>query len=220
MRFNHPHADWASYQPIGHLSQSPSPSSPKPECSMLDQTSLQHFIALVFKQHYGADVQTFCKHLLGVPKPNTPENSQQWQAAAGYNLAEDGPLFLEQYLNQTSIEKHLASHHSLAIERHTLAEVGNLAATQAGATRALIGLMTQTLYALGRRWVVFTATQSLINSFHRMGLQPVILTPALPNKVTNAAAWGSYYQHKPYVVLGDITQGYAQLFAQNRLQSL
>lgn len=171
-----------------------------------ERRQLQEFIATVFKAHYGARIDTFCTQLLGVRNPNG-----ELSAAAGYNLAEDGPLFLEQYLDQPL--ENIARLHGIALQRFETAEVGNLAAAEAGGARMLIRLMTQHLHRMGRRWVVFTATKSLINSFNRMGLPTIELAHATADRVRNPAAWGTYYDHAPLVVLGDISMGYAHLEA-------
>ena len=171
-------------------------------------SGIRQFIANTFSAHYNARIDKFCDRLLSVCSPNG-----EIMAAAGYNLAEEGPLFLEQYLDEP-IEKQVRLQLGIDIARTEIAEVGNLAAAQAGGTRMLIELMTQHLHEEGRRWVAFTATQSLINSFHRLGLSPVILAPALPERVSNPAAWGSYYLHHPYVAIGDIQLGHARLGGQ------
>ena len=171
-----------------------------------ERRQLQEFISSVFRTHYGARIDTFCSQLLGVRNPDG-----QLTAAAGYNLAEEGPLFLEQYLDQP-LEK-IARQRGIALHRFETAEVGNLAAAEAGGARMLIRLMTEHLHQMGRRWVVFTATKSLINSFNRMGLPTVELARATADRVRNPAAWGSYYDHAPLVVLGDISMGYAHLEA-------
>lgn len=51
-------------------------------------------------------------------------------------------------------------------------EVGNLAAASPGAARLLIVALTDLLVALGYRWVTFTGTLGLLNSFQRLGPHP------------------------------------------------
>lgn len=177
-------------------------------CKNRADTRTRQFIAKTFFAHYNARIDKFCDRLLSVCSPKG-----EITAAAGYNLAEEGPLFLEQYLD-LPIEKQVRQQLGIDIARTEIAEVGNLAATQAGGSRMLIELMTQHLHGEGRRWVAFTATKSLINSFHRLGLSPVILAPALPERVSNPAAWGSYYLQHPYVAIGDIQLGHARLGGQ------
>lgn len=172
------------------------------------ESETRHFIADTFANHYNARIDTFCQQLVSV------RNTQgKVCAAAGYNLAEEGPLFLEQYLDMP-LEQHASLQLGVDIRRAEIAEVGNLAATQAGGARLLIELMTQHLYSEGRRWVAFTATRSLINSFHRLGLAPVVLATALAERVKNPQSWGTYYLQQPLVAIGDIHLGHARLGVQ------
>ncbi|HZM33839.1 MAG TPA: thermostable hemolysin, partial [Burkholderiales bacterium] len=51
----------------------------------------------------------------------------------------------------------------------------------------------------------FTATRELRNAFLRLKLWPLLLAPANPLRLSAAAAaWGSYYAHKPIVMGGRI----------------
>lgn len=170
---------------------------------------LKHFIAETFAHAYGAQIDNFCKCLMGVRNPEG-----MLIAAAGYNVAEDQTLFLEQYLNQP-VEQVVSSKLGFTVDRSLIAEVGNLATRHAGGARMLIRLVTEILHREGYKWVVFTATRSLINSFHRMGLEPVELAHATPGRVKNSAAWGSYYDTQPVVVVGDIEMGFKWLNAQS-----
>ncbi|MCE2745450.1 MAG: thermostable hemolysin [Burkholderiales bacterium] len=190
-----------------HTRQQPTGSLPviQEPCA---EAKIRQFIADTFQHHYGATIESYCDRLIGVCSPQG-----SMLAAAGYNLAEDGPLFLEQYLDMP-LEQQIQQQLGLEIARSEIAEVGNLAALQAGGARMLIEMMTQRLHQEGRRWVAFTATKSLINSFHRMGLSPVILAPAKPERVKNPKAWGSYYQQNPHVAIGDIQLGHARLGGQ------
>lgn len=177
--------------------------------SYLADTQLKPFIAETFALAYGAQIDHFCTQLMGVT------NSEgKLIAAAGYNVAEDQTLFLEQYLNHP-VEKVISDKLGFTVDRAAIAEVGNLATRHAGGARMLIRLITEILHQEGFRWVVFTATRSLINSFHRMGLEPVELVHATPGRVKNAAAWGSYYDTQPVVVVGDIEMGFKWLNAQS-----
>lgn len=176
-----------------------------PEGTQATSVLIQQFIAQTFLAYYGARISSFCTHLLGIRDSNG-----SLCAAAGYNLAEDGVLFLEQYLD-TPIEMHVKQRLGFDIQRGDLVEVGNLATQHAGGARMLIRLMTEHLHHINRHWVVFTGTTQLINSFNRMGLPTLKLSPANPNKISNPDTWGSYYTNRPWVVLGNIALGYAHL---------
>lgn len=170
-----------------------------------DEQDTRQFIARVFANHYNARVDTFCNQLMA-----QRDKEGRILAAAGYNLAEEGPLFLEQYLGMP-VEEFVKDKLGLDLTRSDLVEVGNLATVEAGGARQLIAMMTRHLHKLGQRWVVFTATRQLINSFQRMGLSPIPLQQATPDRVRNPENWGRYYDQQPWVVLGNIGQGFAHL---------
>ena len=167
---------------------------------------LEAFIADTFHATYGAEVRHFCDVLLGCRDANG-----QWTAALGYSLAADGPTFLEHYL-EAPIESALSARLQSDIYRSDIVEVGNLASTHAGAARALIIATTRLLHEKGLRWVAFTATVSLLNSFTRLRLEPQVLASADPLRLPDSGRnWGSYYHTQPKVMFGDIRYGYVHL---------
>jgi hypothetical protein len=164
--------------------------------------AFEDFIAARFAKAYGARLTHFLPHLLGVK-----DGLGRWQAAAGYAAAGAQPLFLEQYLDQP-VEQALAAALGAPIARGSVVEVGNLAANSAGMARALIPKLARHLHRLGYRWVAFTATRALRNSFHRLGLKPVPIAAADPARLADGGAhWGSYYDQDPVVVAGKISLG-------------
>lgn len=170
------------------------------------RAELEAFIADSFRATYGADVSHFGDVLLGVR-----DRAGRWIAALSYTPAAGGPLFLEHYLD-VPVEAAIAAHARGPVQRSAIVEVGNLAARHAGAARALIISTTQLLHGLGLRWVVFTATTSLLNSFSRLRLQPHVLADADPARLPDRGQhWGSYYDTQPKVMFGDIHYGYTQL---------
>ncbi|GAB3549869.1 thermostable hemolysin [Noviherbaspirillum agri] len=171
-----------------------------------ERASLQQFIADTFFKMYGAQVSHFSRTLVGCK-----DSSGQWVAALGFSLARDGSTFLEQYLDGP-LECEIAGRTNTPVSRHHIVEVGNLAATHAGAARELIICMTWYLHQQGMVWVAFTATRALLNSFIRLRLKPTALAAADPARLPDhGESWGSYYDTKPQVMFGDIRAGYAQL---------
>lgn len=132
----------------------------------------------------------------------------------GLREAARQPLFLERYLAQ-SIEQAIATAVGQTVERATIVEVGQLAGRGAGTFRALILRVTERLHEEGHRWVVFTGTTALRNAFARLGLAPRELALADPACLSAAEKvdWGSYYQHGPRVMFGDIHEGFAAIAA-------
>lgn len=170
------------------------------------RAGLEAFIADAFRASYGAEVSHFNDMLLGVRA-----GDGHWIGALGYTPAVLGPLFLEHYLD-APVETAISAHARRPVARSAIVEVGNLAASHPGAARALIIRTTQLLNSQGLRWVVFTATVSLLNSFSRLRLQPHVLAPADPARLPDGGQhWGSYYDTQPKVMFGDIHYGYTQL---------
>lgn len=170
------------------------------------RAELEQFIAQSFHASYGAAVSHFSDILLG-----QRDSDGRLVAALGFTPAAACPLFLEHYLD-VPVEAAISAHARSPVARGAIVEVGNLAALQPGAARALIISTTQLLNGLGLRWVVFTATASLLNSFSRLRLQPHVLAPADPARLPDGGQhWGSYYDTQPKVMFGDIHYGFRQL---------
>lgn len=129
-------------------------------------------------------------------------------------VAPGQPLFLERYLDQP-IEQRLATRHGAAVPRETIVEVGNLAVGGRASARLLIVALTDLLVAQGFQWVVFTGTAMLLSSFTRLGLCPLPLGPADPQRMgAELADWGNYYAGQPQLMGGAILPGHQQLLRQ------
>lgn len=166
------------------------------------RAEFEDFIAARFGRAYGARVTHFLPHLLGVR-----DGLGRWQAAAGYAAAGAGGLFLEQYLDRP-VEQMLAAALGRPLARDGIVEVGNLAAASAGSARRLIPQLARHLHRLGYRWVVFTATRALRNSFLRLGLKPLPIARADAARLPDGgASWGAYYEQDPVVMAGRISLG-------------
>lgn len=159
---------------------------------------VERFIHAVYQARYGAQVRHYAPMLVSLR-----DEDDQIIAAAGYRVADTGPLFLERYLQQP-VEV-LLGQGSGQVQRTRIAEVGHLSAVQAGAGKRLIHLMGPQLAGLGLEWVVSTLTQELQHLFVRLGITPLALGVADATQLGAAAAdWGSYYDHRPVVVAGRI----------------
>jgi len=165
----------------------------------------EQFIHEVFRLAYGANVRSFYPTLLSFQSDDQP------RAAVGYRDGAIRPLFSEQYLDRPA-DALIGARTGQAISRTQLVEVGNLALASPGEARWVIAAVTQYLYEMGYRWVLFTAVKPLFNAFQRLGLKPIELAEAdaglLPDKGVN---WGRYYEAKPMVCVGNIESGYRKL---------
>jgi len=164
------------------------------------RTDVEDFIRDVFARRYGADVQKFSPVLVSL------QDRGQIVAAAGYRNAADSPLFLERYL-PLPVDAMLASQTESPAERHSIVEVGHLAANRAGEGRHLIALIGPHLAAQGFVWVVGTITRELRHLFMRIGIAPLALGVADPAALgPEVVHWGSYYDHNPVVLAGNLHQ--------------
>lgn len=174
---------------------------------------MEQFISGVFRDRYQAELHSFHDVLIGCK-----DASGEWTAALGFSALAHRAAFLEQYLErpvEQVVETSKPSPEgSRRVTRWDIAEVGNLAALRPGASRALIVKMTEYLHRRHFRWVVFTATKSLVNSFSKLHYDPVELAVADPNRLSgDPHDWGTYYEHSPRVMVGDVHTAYAKFFS-------
>ncbi len=166
---------------------------------------LEHFVQQAFFAAYGAHVREFSPLLVGF------QGNGGLQAVAGLRDAGVVPLFSEQYLDEP-IEALLARQGGVAVERHRIVEVGNLALDEPGHARWLIGAVTLMLHAAGYHHVVFTAVRPLVNAFARLGLSPVVFGEADRSRLPESGRrWGRYYEARPVVCAGDVGAGWRHL---------
>ena len=165
---------------------------------------IENFIKECFASAYGARVCSFMPRLF---KLTTLRG--ELVAAFGIRTAQAGQLFLETYLDEP-IERAIENKTGVKPQREQIVEVGNLAAIYPGAVRWMIIALTMRLYDEGHEWVVFTGTTALRNAFHKLGLRPVVIGPARPDRLDadERARWGSYYDTQPMVMAGNIRYGF------------
>lgn len=178
------------------------PSSLLCVCTESDpgRESVERFIHRVFARRFGARVQRFAPELVCLRDPD----SGDIVAAAGYRSAQDGGLFLERYLDRP-IEQCLADPGQPVVSRAGIVEVGHLASERAGEGRRLIVRLAHHLAAQNTQWVVSTLTEELRHLFVRMGITPLALGRADATALGDQAGeWGSYYEHHPVVLAGQM----------------
>lgn len=170
------------------------------------RAAVEAFIRGVFRERYRADVRQFAPVLVGLR-----DADGALVAAAGFRAADAGPLFLERYLD-VPVESLLPGEACGRPRRERIVEVAHLAAVRAGAGRCLIGLLGLHLAARGFEWAVSTLTEELRLLFLRLGIAPLALGVADPAVLGDEAAhWGSYYDHRPVVLAGQLQQALQSL---------
>ncbi|VVM93059.1 hypothetical protein PS645_02885 [Pseudomonas fluorescens] len=170
------------------------------------RATFEAFIQQRFRKAHGADIRHFMPELFGM------HNAEgQLCAVAGVRRAHLEPLFLERYLDEP-IESLISAAAEHSVDRNAIVEVGNLAASDTGSARLSIIAITYLLAMGGLEWVTFTGSIGLVNSFHRLGLEPVTLCAADPDRLGDERQhWGSYYESKPWVHFGNIRAGFVHL---------
>ncbi len=181
----------------GRLLCEAAPSSPTAE-------AITGFIQRRFLQAYGALPELRIPRLLALTSGHGA-----LLAAVGVRNAGQERLFLEDYLDVPA-ETLIVSDGTL--QRDELAEIAHLAGVEAGVSRYLFAGLTLWLRDNGYRWIAFTGTEQLRNSFQRLGVATRVIAPADPLKLPGqGAGWGRYYQNKPMVMAADVREGYQAL---------
>jgi len=172
---------------------------------------VEQFIRRVYARRFGASVKHFAPHLVSL----RDRESGELVAAAGYRQASAAPLFLERYLS-VPVELSLCPPGTPPPSREGIFEVGHLAAERAGEGRRLIFLLAGHLAERRAQWVVGTLTEELRHLFVRLGIAPLALGRADAAALGDGASeWGSYYEHHPVVLAGQVQQA-LRLFERRR----
>jgi hypothetical protein len=168
------------------------------------QAAITAFIQRRFMQSYGAQPRLRIPGLMALTGSHGA-----LLAAVGVRPANDSRLFLEDYLD-SPIETLIPG--DAPVDRRDLVEIAHLAGVEAGVSRYLFAALTLWLHDNGYRWIVFTGTELLRNSFRRMGIRSHALAPADPRRLPDGGAgWGRYYDHDPIVMAADVEAGYQAL---------
>lgn len=166
------------------------------------RSEIEAFIQAVYADSYGASIAVHYPTLMSIQ-----DKDGTILAALGLRDAADGRLFLEHYLDMP-VEQHVGALGKTPPTRAQIVEVGNLASRSKGAAQYLYLAFHAYAFELGYRYVTVTATAALALSFRRMQLECTPLAPALPARVPGyGIGWGSYYESRPHVYAGDISQG-------------
>lgn len=167
---------------------------------------VEGFIAERFRHHYQAEVTHFLPYLISTKTNETLTAAMGFQPAGSVY-----PLFLEQYLT-TSIETEIGRLINKTVDRNTIAEVGNLTSVHRGTSQLLFVLTIAILHEAGFEWSVFTATKQVQHLLGRLNLVTITVCEADPDKLIDGKqSWGSYYDDKPNVLIGNLTDAIALL---------
>lgn len=161
-----------------------------------DREEVEAFIAKVFANAYGANIQHFMPQLVSLRDENNT-----LVAAFGLRQAHTERLFLEQYLD-VPVETLLSSRLGRPYGREQITEIGNLAVANPRNAGALIASVIHYSLISGVEWCVCTAHHTLQNALIKSGREVIALQIADKNRLpaSELANWGSYYQHAPQIV--------------------
>lgn len=167
-------------------------------------TAVIRFIESRFERSYGARPTLRVSQLLTLSR-----EPDQLSAAVGIRDASAERLFLESYLPRP-IEAYVPP--ADGSSREGIAEVAHLAGVEPGVSRYLFPLLTRWLLNQGHRWIAFTGTVQLRNSFERLQIPTVTLAPAHAEQLPDrGAGWGTYYDHQPWVMMANVHTGASAL---------
>lgn len=170
------------------------------------RADVERFIQQRFALAHGALIRDFLPTLV-----SCGNGKGELMAAAGFQLADAGSLFLEAYLD-TPIERCLARLEHGDCRRDQIVEVGNLATRRPGQARVVIAALSAWFNQHHLQWAVLTLTPTLMNSFHRLGLELHRLADARQGRLIHSNShWGRYYEQHPQVVAVSIPASAAQL---------
>lgn len=169
--------------------------------SPVQRCAAEQFIQHMYADQHHARIQSFMPQLFGLM------DEHSIQAVVGIRHAQAQTLFLERYLDSPA-EQCLSQALGEEVNRHSLVEIGQLSTNRPGIMALLLPRLFHQLHQQGARWLVFTATQRVRNSFRRLGLDAEVLGEASIGVLSaqEQAAWGHYYQHQPLVMGGRLPQ--------------
>lgn len=186
-----------------------SAATPHPLLSLHDDNGPQRAVVEQFiNTRYAAIYQANIRHFL--PLLLASWQGTELQCALGLRPGAAGAFFVENYLD-TSIEQIVAEQLGEYVPREQIIETGNLAGSR-GSSQLLFMVLTEVLYEAGFRWITFTATPMVINLLQRLGFGVQTVREADVSRLGEQAKdWGSYYDNKPAVVIGNIEQAHRTL---------
>jgi hypothetical protein len=171
-----------------------------------DHADVSAFIRAKFLKDHGAHLRHLMPHLFSLRRPD-----DEIVAAFGLREAARERLFMECYLDEP-VEHRIARLSGREVARDRIIEVGNLAGGPGGA-RAIITALTKHLHEAGIDWVTFTGVLALRHAFQRLGLRPLSIAAATPDRLSEPerTLWGRYFDSHPVVMAGYVPHGYRML---------
>jgi hypothetical protein len=163
------------------------------------RAELEQFVGDAFVRKHEARVTSFMPTLLSFR-----DQAGLLRGVVGLRGADDGQLYLEQYLDQT-VDTALAVAMGRPVRRSQIVEVGNLASVNCRAAVRMVSLLPTHLLARDYRWIVFTATSAVREILLGFGAPLIELARADGARVARCDdQWGRYYETDPRVYAGHL----------------
>lgn len=160
----------------------------------------------VFHEEFGADIHAepdcFVAYL---SRPD--HGAEAVEACAGISFFGPKPLFTEQYLD-APVEEVLTGVYGHTVHRDEVLQVGSIASRQITAGADIIRALPLILAGMGRPYAVLTATARLAALMKRLGIVYRMLCEADGSRLGpgELARWGSYYEARPVVAYGKVSE--------------
>ena len=150
---------------------------------------VEAFIAAVFKQVYGAEINHFMPQLVALR-----DASGILMAAFGLRNAAQETLFLIEQLMSRQLGRQIA--------REEITYIGNLAVANPRNAGVLIAHVIKHSMSMNLPWGVATAHHSLQNGLIKGGVDLFPLAMANPERLSpeERMKWGRYYKQTPQIV--------------------
>ncbi|WP_051288149.1 thermostable hemolysin [Photobacterium halotolerans] len=175
----------------------------------------ESYVASRYACAFHARIHTFMPDFLALV-----DDQNQLLSVCGFQSADAGPLFLEQYLDLPA-DRLMSEQFGLPVSRCELIEFGQLAAFSKGMSSLHFTLIARHLVNLGYHWCIFTATGPLQAMMRRFGLTPHILADASADRIPDAEKiWGTYYCHQPRISGGNLAAGLQALMQRQQSSPL
>jgi len=164
-----------------------------------------------YQKHFHCQLQHSLPYSLSRLSREEGKDSQIL-ACTGYQPAAEGPLFLEQYLDEP-VEDCLQRLTHKPVSREQIVEIGGFAVSHKRHALPFMLQLAPTLADFGFKTVVCTVTRPMQGCLRKLGIVSTLLADANPSRVDiSNNAWGTYYDSKPVVLAGDIGINIARIW--------
>ena len=134
----------------------------------------------------------------------------------GIRSAGDEPLFLESYLD-LPVETVIQLTSGDCADRGEIVEVGQFVVDDRDIVADFFRDLVPFLQSQGFKWVCFTGTNRIRALLARIGFAGFPVTLATESRLFDAKnRWGSYYEHEPVVIVGNLSDPRGTWFRQTK----